>query len=336
MKIKKLLCVVMALCLAVLSLSSCSRINTYAFNISGAKVPESVYAYFLDLTAAKPEEYGLVSSAGENELKEKSLELCKEYVAVNSLFKELGLTLFADQKESAASNVTGLWRLYSGHYTAIDVTKQTLNKIESSLASKDRLLMHYFDDKTKAVSEDEIKTYFSQNYIAFRAINGYLTKTAEDGSTVDLTPEETAALKSKFESLAVKISDGENFDSVEESFNSEQGISSETTGEITLITKDSASHPKGFFEEAAKLAAGVPGIIQVETYIFLVVREDVLAADDEYLIDHRDIRLNCLYGLKGAELNQTIASAAADYTVEKNNRVINRVYETVIENRNSS
>ncbi len=330
MKIKKILCILLAFCLVPL-LPSCSGGNAYALNIAGSELTQGVYAYFLDLVVSKPEVYGLASSVGEAELKAEAAELCKNYVAVNSTLKELNLLLADEEKAYISTNVNNLWRLYSEYYSAIGVTKQTLTKIETSNAAKECILLYYYDTSgTKAVSENDLRTYFSENYISFRAINGYLTKTAEDGSTVDFTPEEISALKSKLLSLTVRIADGESFEDVSKRFASEQGISSGKT-DATIIKKDNNSYPSGFFDEVSKQSPDVPTVIMLDKYIFLVVRGDIFITDEEYA-NHR---IDCLKDLKGGELDQTIASIAAEYPIKNNDRVINRLYKTIVANRNA-
>ncbi|MEI6579957.1 MAG: hypothetical protein WCN92_10930, partial [Eubacteriales bacterium] len=201
MKCKKMLCLLLAVCIPSFLFSACSKKETPALSISGAEVTQGVYTYFLDKVVSKPTDYGLSLTAESQELMDKATEICKEYVAIKTTFKDLGLSLTVGEKAAVSTKVNEFWRIYSTYYTSIGVSKRTLTKIETGNAAKDKLFMFYYDTNgIKAVKEAEILAFFSKNYVAFQAINGYLNKTDEDGNTVDLTAKETAALKSRLNS----------------------------------------------------------------------------------------------------------------------------------------
>ncbi len=108
---------------------------------------------------------------------------------------EYGLTLSASEKRSASNNLEDLWHVFSGYYEKLGVSKQTLMKIETADTSRNRLFYYIYDEGgEKAVSEDDIKKYYNENYISFRAITGYLTTTDANGDTVVMTADQKAAM----------------------------------------------------------------------------------------------------------------------------------------------
>ena len=55
---------------------------------------------------------------------------------------------------------------FGKYYKSIGVSKQTLTKIEENQAFSEAILLATYDTKgTNPVSEDEIKAYFSDNYV---------------------------------------------------------------------------------------------------------------------------------------------------------------------------
>ncbi len=325
MLIKKTACLVIAICLAALP-CACTKSNAYALDIAGAKISQEVYTCFMDTVALNPENFGLSATPDEKAVKAKTEALCKDYVAVNTILNDLDIPLGYDEKAAVASTVINRWHLFSAHYESIGVAKQTLTKIETSKATKDTLLLYYYDkDGTKPVGEDEIKAYFGENYISFRTINGYLTKINEDGDTVELTPEEALALKSKLQSLAIRIADGEDFELLSEQFAQEQGIIAGST-DFKILRKDDQSYPEGFFDEVAGLTPGEPGIIAIGDYIFLVVNREILLSEEDYF----NSRKECLKALRGNELDQKIADAAAEYEVVGNHRITDKIYKKIV------
>ncbi|HZK39830.1 MAG TPA: hypothetical protein VFD23_06745 [Clostridia bacterium] len=325
MLIKKLACLVIAACLALLP-CACTKNDTHALDIAGAKISQEVYACFMDSVLLNPENFGLPTKPEKTAVKAKTEALCKDYVAVNTIIKDLGIPLDDNEKTAVATTVINLWHLFSTHYESIGVTKQTLTKIETSKAAKDTLLLYYYGaDGTEPVGEDETKSYFSENYISFRTINGYLTRTNENGVTEELTPEEAVAMKSKLQSLAVRIADGEDFEQVSELFAEEQGILPGST-DFKLLGKDDKSYPEGFFDRVAALAPGQPGIIAMDNYIFLAVTREILLSEEDYF----NSRKECLKALRGTKLDQMIAAATAEYEAASNERVTDKIYAKIV------
>lgn len=325
MLIKKTIGLAIVFCLALVP-CACTKSNDYALDVAGAKISQEVYAYYMDSVVLNPEKFGLSTTPDENAVKAKTEALCKDYVAINTLLNDLGIPIGDNEKAIVSTSVNGLWHLFSAHYESIGITKQTLTKIETSKAAKDTLLLYYYDEQgTKAVGEDEIKAYFSSNYISFRSINGYLTKIDESGNTVSLTVEEIQALTGKLQSLAGQIADGESFEEASGRFAKEQGITAGST-DFKLLGKEDNSYPEGFFEQVGALPPGEPSVIAIDNYIFLVVNREVLLSEEDYF----NTRKECLKALRGTELDQMIADAVADYETKGHERTINKIYEKIL------
>lgn len=325
MLIKKITAFLLVICLAVLP-CACMKNRDTALEIAGAKISKEIYAAIMDAVVLNPEQFGLSIIPDAKAVKAKTQALCKEYVAVNTIIDDLGIPIGDNEKAAVATTVINLWHLFSTHYESIGITKQALTKIETSKAAKDTLLLYYYGEQgANAVSEDEIKSYFGENYVSFRSINGYLTKTDESGNTESLTAVETQVLNNRLQTLAGRIADGEDFEDASERFAKEQGIPTGST-EFKLLGKDDQSYPKGFFEQVALLAPGEPGVIALDNYIFLVVNREVLLGEEDYF----NSRKGCLKALRGTELDQMIADTAGNYRVVSNERIIDQIYEKIM------
>lgn len=141
-----------------------------------------------------------------------TLKTLKNIVAIEEYMKKYEISLTEEEDSAFSSNVNVYWNYkfphgddndYSlGKYLeANGVSKSTYVKI-----SKGVQLIEYSFDKVygeegkKAVSEDEIKKYFEENYIVFNLI------TTEDYSSK--TDEEKATIKSQYEDCEKKVNDG--------------------------------------------------------------------------------------------------------------------------------
>lgn len=82
------------LCLAaVFCTAGCSASKKSALNISGAQIDYETFLYYFDQVHAFPEKYELAADATNEQMIDAAIELCCEYVAVNTKLSEYGLTL---------------------------------------------------------------------------------------------------------------------------------------------------------------------------------------------------------------------------------------------------
>ena len=121
---KKTICAVLAAVLCLCTLSACSRGS--GVSVNGAEISKGVYLYFTD--EAKKEN----PDADEAALKTAVNQMISEYVAVNSIYADRGLSLSADAKMELTQTVNSLWRLFGTYYTELGVTKQDLNNVEAN------------------------------------------------------------------------------------------------------------------------------------------------------------------------------------------------------------
>mgnify|MGYP003308620231 CR=1 FL=1 len=114
---KRIISLVTAVVLLVLTLTSCSAFTKVKVN--GTGIDNEIYAYFEDL-----------HDGNEGELK----KAISRYVTINSEFHNRDLTLSSSRKAQISSMVDDLWHLYGVHYKSIGVSRQTVYKIEPSKA----------------------------------------------------------------------------------------------------------------------------------------------------------------------------------------------------------
>ncbi len=116
----------------IVSLAACSPADKTAVNISGAEIDYETFLYFLDTVKSSPEKYGLDKKADSSKLADAAVELCKEYVAVNTWLNDAGLTLSSSEKSAASENLNNVWRVFSHYYEELGLSKQSLMKIMTS------------------------------------------------------------------------------------------------------------------------------------------------------------------------------------------------------------
>ncbi len=313
----------MILILSILfSLSACSLAERerYALDIEGVGLSEEIYRYYYDAVKAKPDDYGLEAEADDAAIRECVKSRCAEYVAVNSELANMGLALDGSRKSSVADTVTKLWITFGEYYTSIGVSKQTITKIESFNAARDMLFNAYYNTGgTREVNAEEVKKYFAENYVGFKAIIGYFFKTNEVGSEVMMTTEEKNEAIKKFNTMKDQIDAGADIAELGSNYTSTYGIN---YSEMTILRSDSTLYPIGFFQAVWALEPGTPGAFPLGDYVFLVIREDISKAEDGYFEQYKD---DCLSALRSEEFERIIDYITAQYKVTENSYVIDRI-----------
>lgn len=289
------------LCLCLLFLSACS--GRSELRVNGARVDAGVVLYLREeVRRASPE-------AADAELEQSVQQSVREYVAVNSIFADRGLTLTTAEKSEVSQNVNALWRLFGTYYTSVGVSKQDIYKVEAQKACKDALMADYYaPDGDEPVAEETLKAYFNENYVAFQAVTGYLTTVDNNGDAVPLSDVEKATQRSAFEKVAVELNNGA---SVESQAGKIENTSVDT--ETVVIARTNTNYPSGFFEQVSAIEIGKAGVVEVGESIFAVQRENI--ADEERNL-FASYRMDCLKALKGEAFQKVMETWLNAYTVE--------------------
>ncbi|NLP48442.1 MAG: hypothetical protein GX345_05790 [Clostridiales bacterium] len=312
------------ICLAFMLTACRGAGGSYVLNISGAEINEEVYTYYLDLVMRSPKKYFLEQAPSEKAARRVAIGLCKQYVAANSLLAEKGFSPGYDEKLKASDKVNGLWSYLGDHYEKIGVSKQTLTKIERAALAKETLILRLYDPESDPEIHKELLEYYKNNFVSFISINSDFTNVDENGKSFVMVEEEKQALRSKFEAMKLKITDGDDLGKVGELFYSEMG-SPGSLPEPSLISKGSSLYPRGFFEKISKLKYNEPDIIELDSYIFLVVRNELTDGDENFY----DNRSQMLTSLKGDLIDEMLADRVALYEAEVDEKSLVKIYESL-------
>ena len=290
---KKFISLFLTIITLALMLTSCS--GPAKIKVNGVKIDNEIYTYF-ENTLPKDK---------NGEVSVDSIESAiSRYVAVNSEFNNRGLSLDSDLKGVLSTNVNNLWHLYGSYYNEIGVSKQTIYKIELSKEYESALLADYYSN----ISEDEIKSYFKENYIGIRFVTGYLFNVDENGTSVPMKAEQKKSIIDSYNSVVAIINEGTL---IEEAIVS---LGEDTEMHSTLINAFSDStFPEGFFAEVKKIETGKTATITISDYIFLVQRIDVFDKTYSY---YENNRTACLEAMKGEEFSKVIDNWSKNYIAE--------------------
>lgn len=293
---------VVALCF-VLTALLCACTNYAPVSVNRQRVSKGIYAYFTDRAKAENPD------ADEKTVLSAAQDKLRRYVAVNSEFAAEGLKLDASDKKSLADSVDAYWHLYSDYYTKLGVTRQDYYNSQLSLAYEKALLVNYYSaDGKKPVSDDELKTYFSENFVAFRTVTGFLTTVDEDNNAVSMSEAQKQSITDTFNSIAADVN--ENGTALLDASAQLQNV---TLTEDIVVISATNGYPDGFYEKLKGTESGKASAFVIGDYIFCAQRYEILS--DEYGLFPK-YRTDCLRALKGEEFDSVVESWASAYNVE--------------------
>ena len=294
-RLKKAVILLITVLTATLAFSSCNKKSSVSVN--GVPVSEGVYNYYYDIEKNSDED------KSQQEISDAALSDVAAYVAVNSEFKNRALSLSSEDKNEISQNVNNYWHVFSVYYNTIGVSKQDLQKIEESKKYKDAVMADYYSENgDEPVTDDELRSYFSENFIAFKAVTGYLPS----GSDTDEL--EKQALLQNFTQYAGAVNDGASIDEVGAALENVN-----TDSDTVVIGKNDASYPDGFFDSVSAIEPGKTGAFIAGDYVYIVSREDVSGNDNLF----STYRIKCLKEFCGEEFDKKLSEISKAYKAVK-------------------
>ncbi len=293
-------------------------------------------------------------------VEERTLGYIKRHIAIQRRFDELKLELTDEETSTIRESAADMWdtemtyygygmgQTYGEYYENLGVSRASYQEMQLVDLMSNKLFDSYYDENgTTPTDENDIKTYYEDNYGRFQIIQVSLTE--GDGSKI-----ETDEGKKKMEDLANgyldRLKDGEDFDTVyhdyedyvakqkeqaekdseDTSESSEVSSAEETVGDSaapeeeeehdheTLLSKDSTTPSEEFIKWAFELDEDEGGLYKDETVYYAVMRKKLLERDDWYETN----RSSVLHIMKDEEFEGVLDEIAKNYDVQLNNAAL--------------
>ena len=300
MKTIKIMSFVLATCFCFLSFCSCSS-NKTALTINSVAIDEGIFGYYLSVAA---------NSNKYKEEKDKQAvagKLCAEYVAGTELLKKYNIQLSPEEKVIVSSEVKTNWQLYSDFYSKYSVSKQALCSIleyEKMIDSFVETL--YSANGERALSDEEIKIFFNNNYIAAKVA----FTTFDDPSK----ESEVNEISNKFASLSGIIRAGGDFSSAIQQYPD----LAEYEDTDRIISAFDSSYPNALFKKLLEIKQGDVQVVRFPRGIYLVQKTDASQFFDVY-------KSKCIIKMKKQQVLDEISTLAKDYKTEFNSYIAKKV-----------
>lgn len=313
---KKITALILAV-LLILPLAACGSEKKTALTVAGTEINSEIFTYFLDKVISRPIDYNLPENPIKADLKQAAINECKKYLAANTSFRDMGLTLTSSEKVELSQTVNDYWVRFENHYKSIGVSKQTLTKILTAQAYEDAVFAAEYDKGTTDSAEEAVlQDYFYENYISFRNVCAYFT--SADGAT-PMTQLEKNQLITAINTLA------ENAGTDVEKFSEAALAAGYSLSDSVLLKKGAEGYPDGFFERVAQQADGTVQVITYDECIFIVWKENLKEKGESVYANYRSVCINDLYAEQAqAKTDEYIATLPVEETGEVD-RIINKL-----------
>ena len=279
-----------------------------------------------------------------------ALDMCKQNVAVNKLYDELGLELSEDEKALLDNQVRNAWSNAGSNWEEIGVSEESFKEAAYSSYKEQAVFDAYYEiGGLNGTTEEEIETYFADNYARIKYMTFTFAENMDDAvdsarkdeqlelanSYLDLAnggsdfDELIDQYNSYLESIAKAESDAETDGedtADEESAETEETESAEETepdefANEVIISKDTKLPTEKFVSYVFNdCPVGEFTVIQDDTCFYLVQRLDILEREGLY----EDYRDSILYELFDSDYTALINDRINGYDITVNNNAVKR------------
>ena len=213
--------VLLVLSLLLSSVGCSSEDDLWSAKYDGETLPIGVYIYYL--ATATNDAKGLVEDSEKSVLKqtvedqdaedwirEKAEYYISYYFAGQKLVKEKGITLTEEDLQNAESAASSYWAQMSDTMTDYGVAYESFKKVITLSYQLDRVFRSiYLEGGEKEVSDDEVTTYFEDNYVNYSYGLSYMYYYDENESYNLLSEDEQAEVEEAIQKQLDRFNNGE-------------------------------------------------------------------------------------------------------------------------------
>jgi hypothetical protein len=267
---KKIAASVAAAALAVTS-TACTTFGSstaYAMTIDGTQVKAGVYIYYsyaaymefvdeleeqdsdLDTSDNKVvKKQSIDGEDAETWIKNKALEYCQRFVAVQQKFEEAGLSLDEDEETEIDDTMESFWESNGDTYEKNGISKSSVTQVLENTYMTNDLFLYYYDvDGEEGTTEDELKEYYEENNARVRYIKFDLT----DGNGDALDDDGKADMKAMVEDYLGQL---EALSGDDDAMDDEMdAIESDYDAYVTSISEEAAAATSATDEDGNEIA----------------------------------------------------------------------------------
>lgn len=258
-------------------------------------------------------------------------ENCKFHLYTNKLFADMGLKLTPQEVAAYKANADSVWTSAKASMESYGISKDSfVASYAESGAKLDAIFRAtYQEGGPKAVPVEELKKYYTENYVnySYFSIPLYTTTTDEEGnySSEKMSADEVKTVKANLQKYADAINGGTSYADEIKVYMADYELESDPSYTATNILEQSGlpedvqtalSSMKD--KEAKYIVVGEDGESPI---CYLVYRGDI-QAEAKNLDTNTDLQYATLSNMKSEEFKTDMKTAAKEYKCEINTEAI--------------
>lgn len=351
--IKKIFAVILIVTMA-LTATGCSDL-TWSFKTDDTTVSIGTYIFyeysaFYDASQnvsdsdAQVLDQTIEGTPAEEWIRDKALESVKKYLAVEKLMKDMKLTLTSAETTSADTYTNYIWNSYNfgTEFENYGISKDSYNKAVYLLNAKDEKIFKaiYDKDGTKAVAEDDLKKYFTDNYTDYYYFTYDLTTTdSSSGDSVAMSDADKEKVVKEFDKyLKMVNSEKKSYEDVVNEFIKYSGATSSASKDQSVTEASPSNHHTTILNDSSMLDESVRKKIidmkenSYDAFIdsegtdakyYFVYKTSITERAKEFLVDG-DERVSVLRSMKDKEYNSYIDDVIKEIKYETNEKALKK------------
>ncbi len=367
MKVGSFLLAVVMLCTALFA-AGCTPISLnkeWSYKTSDEELAIGVYIYSLKTAYQKAETFAkelddydsskdswldmeITDDDGKKQvardwIKDQAKTMCLSYLVVDEQIKKEGIELDESAIASADEAAETNWNV--GPYASYGYVMPLKDELEpfgvsfesfayctNEYTTKYQALFDklYNEGGSKAVSDDELTKYFTENYTDYKylPVNLYSASTDEAGqqTNVAMSDKEIKKITDELDAYAKDINKGKSFDDVKEAYMKANNVESDPSTASVEVLDDSSigDELKKAIGELDTNKASTLKVGDGNTAIYyLVYKGDIKKDVDDYIKDNTN-RATVLSSMKSEEFADYIEGLTKEIKAEENTSVINK------------
>lgn len=326
-------------------------IGVYIYSLRAAYQQAETYAQKLDdYDAAKDSWLDMEITDDDDKkqvarewIKDQAKTMCLSYLVLDEQLKKEGAEVDANTLASADEAAETNWNV--GPYASYGYVMPMKDDLEpfgvslesfayctSEYSTKYQALFDkiYNEGGSKAVSDDELTKYFTENYTDYKylPVNLYTASTDEAGqqTNVAMSEKEIKKITDELDKYAKDINKGKSFDDVKKEYNKAHDVQTDASVSAVEVL-DKSSIGDELKKAIGKLDTNKASTLKVgsgeSAVYYLVFKGDIKKDVDDYIKNDTN-RPNVLSSMKSEEFADYIEGLTKDIKAEENTSVINK------------
>ena len=270
-------------------------------------------------SSKSPFDQTLEGMDGEDWIQDKANDYAKEYLAVEDQFTQRGMSLTEEDQAAIDSQVELYWTSLGmgALYEEEGCGKTSYTNILTNQYKKNLLFKAvYGEGGEEEVSQEELRSVFQNDYVK----GVYFSVSLADDEGNKLTGDELQAKQDEAQTLADRITAGEDFETVKANYTADpEATEEETEPSDTSVVVKKENATSAVYKAIADGEVGEVQVIEDGNNAYVVQTLDVMSGTS--FEDYRD---TVLFDMKSNEFEEKVSAWAEELSIEENTAAVNK------------